>query len=158
MVIGIMGVGCGWRGRNLNGTVRKGSLGRAHLSKDQENVRDSLREDTRGRQKSNCKEEPGTGTRPTCLRNSKAASTAEAECQGPQQSLAGHCEGLSECSGWKSLEGCDPEWNDLTLWNRLALKATLRDWQEAENGSKTGNGVFCPVPQSTSKQLRKKFH
>lgn len=58
---------------------------------------------------------------------------------------------------WKSLEECDPEWNDLTLWNRLTLTATLRDWQEADNGSKTGNGVFCPVPQSTSTQIKKKI-
>lgn len=63
----------------------------------------------------------------------------------------------SECGGWKSLEECDPEWNDLTLWNRLTLTATLRDWQEADNGSKTGNGVFCPVPQSTSTQIKKKI-
>ena len=119
MVMGIMGVGCGWRGRNLNGTVRKGSLGRAHLSKDQENVRDSLREDTRGRQKSNCKEEPGTGTWPTCLRNSKAASTAGAECQGLQQSLAGHREGR--------LWPLWVQWMEVTggLWSRVKWPDTL---------------------------------
>ena len=39
-------MGCGWIGRNLNGMVRKGSLGRSYLSKDQKNVRGSLREDT----------------------------------------------------------------------------------------------------------------
>ena len=38
MVIRSMDVGCGWRGCNFNGMVRKVSLGRSYLSEDQKDV------------------------------------------------------------------------------------------------------------------------
>ena len=163
MVLGIMDVGCG--GVGGQDVILMGWWGRAHWE-------DHISVKTRrmwgalwGRtleevRKVTVRKSLETGTCPMRLGNSKAASTAGAERQGLPQSLAGHCEGwlwLPWVQWLKSLEGCDPEGNDLTLWNRLALTATLRDWQEAENGSKTGNGVFCPISQNTSIQIKKKI-
>lgn len=119
MVLGIMDVGCGCRGRNLNGMVRKGSLGRSHLSKDQKNVRGSLREDTWGRQKSNCKEEPGDGNMPD----------ASGEQQGGQHGWSRAPEAAAEPRGslWEPTLASLSAVDEVTggLWSRGEWPNTL---------------------------------
>lgn len=154
-------MGCGWRGCNLNGMVRKGSLGRAHLSKDQEEMWGTLwgRTLEEGRKvtvRKNLEREHDRSR----LRNSKAASTAGAESQGlPQASRA----------TVRADSGLWVRWMEITggMWSRVKWPDTLEQTHSDSYPERLAGGRqweqdwkwgFLSCTPKHLYKLRKKFH
>ena len=142
--------------------VRKGSLGRSCLSKDQKNVRGSLREDTWGSQKSNCKEEPRDGNMPDASGKQQGGQHGWSRAPGAATEPCGPLWGptlasLSAVAGshWRAVIQREMTWHSGTdsLW-----QLPWETGRKQRTGARLEMGFSVLYPKTPLYKLRKKFH